>query len=324
MGWPFRAARDADPATAPLAEPGRTAPRHARWELEEGQEIAPGRHVLRRLGGGSRYEVHLAWDEGLFALVVVKLLRPDVAASERARAELRREAELLDRLAHPTLVRGFGAVLEGTHPHLVLEHVEGPTLERLVRRGGALPMDQLLPLALHLVATLHYLASREVVHLDVKPGNVVMRAPPCLIDLSIARPFAAGRALRHAIGTDAYMAPEQCAPGEDGRVVGPAADVWGAGATLFHAAAGRVPFPRPPGATRSVDRAVRFPQLARRPDPLPSSLPAPFVALVEAMLAGEPRDRPTAREAAEALEPLVADVPERLAPSRRRGLVPPR
>jgi serine/threonine protein kinase len=314
---------------SPRRDPGEPAgarPRPAsrpRWSFDDGAELAPGRHVLRRLGGGSRYEVFLAWDETLFALTVVKVLRPDQAGDARALRELRREAELVERLAHPCLVRGFGAVLDGPHPHLLLEHVEGPTLQRLVAREGPLPMAQLLPLALHVLAVLQYLAGREVVHLDLKPANVVMSGPPRVIDLSIARSVGEARALRTAIGTDAYMAPEQCAPGEGARRVGTASDVWGAGATLYHAASGRVPFPRAPGADASGGADARFPQLRARPDPLPETVPAALAATVARMLAHDPAERPTAREAAEALEPLVAAVPERLAVTRRGGLVPP-
>jgi serine/threonine protein kinase len=300
------AARDRDPAGP------------ASWGFEEGHAIAPGRHVLSALGGGSRYEVHLVWDERLFALAVAKVVRPDQVADPRALRELRREADVLAALAHPSLVRGLGAVLDGPCPHLLLEHVEGPTLERLVRREGTLAVEQLLPLALHLVSALHFVAASGFVHLDVKPGNVVMSGPPRLIDLSIARTVAEAGRLRSAIGTDAYMAPEQCAPGA-GVPIGPPADVWAAGATLFHAAAGRVPFPRQRGA--GPEARARFPQLDSDPEPLPPGLPARFASLVLEMLARDPAARPTPREAAEALEPLVAAVPERLARSRRRGLV---
>jgi serine/threonine protein kinase len=320
MGWLSPGRGDAPaPASAGV-------PRHAsrpRWGFADGAEIAPGRHVLRRLGGGSRYEVFLAWDETLFALTVAKVLRPDQAGDPRALRELRREAELVERLAHPRLVRGFGAVLEGPHPHLLLEHVEGPTLHRVVAREGPLPMAQLLPLALHVLAVLQYLAARDVVHLDLKPGNVVMSGPPRVIDLSIARPVSAARTLRAGIGTDAYMAPEQCAPGRTAGAVGTATDVWGAGATLYHAASGRVPFPRPRGAESSADAEVRFPQLRTRPEPLPPTVPPVFVATVARMLAHDPADRPSAREAAEALEPLVSAVPDRLVATRRGRLVPP-
>jgi serine/threonine protein kinase len=252
--------------------------------------------------------------------VVVKLLRPHLVEDLHALRELRREADLLSRLAHPGLVRGFGAVLGGPHPHLVLEHVEGPSLGRLVKRHGALSLQQLLPLALQLTAVLQYLAAAGVAHLDVKPGNVVMGVPPRLIDLSIARALDAAAALRDPIGTDPYMAPEQCAPARWPGSVGPPADVWALGATLHHAAAGTVPFPRPREARDSRDPLVRFPQLAlREPAPLPEHLPEPFRALVRAMLAPDAARRPTAAEVATALEPLVLGVPDRLKISRRRG-----
>jgi serine/threonine protein kinase len=324
MRWPFARAL----AIAPPPDTRTWAPEPARenraahpaWKLAEGTPVAEGRHVLRSVGGGSRYEVYLAWDERLFALVVVKLLRPHVAADPRALRELGREADLLARLAHPGLVRGFGAVREGPYPHLVLEHVEGPSLGKLVRRHGALSLDQLLPLSLQLTAALQYLAAEGVAHLDVKPGNVVMGVPPRLIDLSIARPLEAAAALRAAIGTDPYMAPEQCAPARWPGRLGPAADVWALGATLHHAARGEVPYPRAREARDSPDPLVRFPQLALGPpEPLPGHLPAPFRTLVDAMLAPDPAVRPTAAEVAAALGPLVLEVPAH-APISRRGL----
>lgn len=262
------------------------------------------------------------WDDRLFALLVAKVLRPAHAGDPRALAELRREAHLLERLAHPSLVRGFGAFVDGPHPHLLLESVEGPTLYRVVRRYGPLALEQLLPLALHVLAVLVHLEAQGVVHLDLKPANVAMSVPPRVLDLSVARTLAEARLLRHPVGTDAYMAPEQCAPAELGPV-GTPADVWGAGATLYEAAAARAPFPRAPGGAGPGDLAVRFPQLDERPAPLPAHLPPAFAETVSRMLAIDPAQRPTAREAAESLEPLAAAVPDRLVWTRR-GLVPRR
>lgn len=324
MGWLFAApTKRPDDAAAAAPEGPATAPsRHAEWGFAEGASIADGRTVLERLGGGSRYEVFLVWDERLFALGVAKVLRPDLVDDPRALRELRREAEVLARLAHPCLVRGFGAVLDGPRPHLLLEHVEGPTLGRVIRRYGPVSLHQLLPLALHVTAVLQFLRGEGFVHLDVKPGNVVMGVPPRLIDLSIARPVEAAAHLRDAIGTDAYMAPEQCDP-ERSSGVGAPADVFGLGATLYHAASGRVPFPRPRNARQSADRAVRFPQLAAAPQPLDGVLPPAFRGIVHAMLAPRPEQRPTPADVAAALEPLVAAVPDRLFVSRRGRLVAP-
>jgi serine/threonine protein kinase len=307
---------------SPEPERDRGAPERAgtsasSWAFEAGAEITSGRTALKLLGGGRRYEVYLVWDERLFAVMVAKVTRPDQVEDERALRELRREAEALERLAHPVIVRGFDAVLEGPHPHLLIEHLEGPTLRRLIRRHGSLPMEQLLPLALHVAAALHYMSTEQWVHLDVKPDNIVMGIPPRLIDLSIARTLERARRLRGSIGTDAYMAPEQCDADAHAGQVGAAADVWGLGATLHHAAAGQVPFPRARNAHQSEDPHTRFPQLVEEPLPLPDPTPEPLRDLIGRSLRKRPQERPTAAEVATGLEPLVAALPRKLAFGRR-------
>ena len=286
------------------------------WKLEVGTEIFPGRSVFKRLGGGSMYEVYLVWDDWLHALMVAKLLRPNRMNEERARREMLRESMVLERLAHPMLVRTFGADLDTEYPHILLEHLEGDTLRRLVKRHGFLPMEQLLPLALHVTSALHYLKNREMVHLDVKPGNIVMSAPPRLIDLSIARSFEDAAALRNPIGTDAYMAPEQCAPQTRG-VIGPPADVFGLGATLFHAAVGKAPFPRARGASKSEVPEERWPQLVDEPIAMHRDVAPLFGRLLLAMINKDPGARPTAAEVALELEPLIATLPTRVFATRR-------
>lgn len=95
------------------------------------------------------------WDERLLSLAVAKILRPDRVGEPGAARALRREAELLERLAHPMLVRGFGSVLDSGHPHVLLEYLDGVTLRRLIRRHGPPPLEQLLPLALDVSSALH-------------------------------------------------------------------------------------------------------------------------------------------------------------------------
>jgi serine/threonine protein kinase len=255
------------------------------WGLRAGDEIVPGRVVHTMLGGGTSYEAYLVFDQRLHYAAVAKVLRPSRADDVEARRGLAREAALLERLRHPVVVRSFGAVLDGPRPHVLLEHLEGPRLSSLVRRHGPLALEQLLPLALELSSALHHLRAEGLVHLDVKPGNVVMAAPPRLIDLSVARTVEQAAGLQHVVGTDGYLAPEQAHPwtGE----VGPAADVHGLGATLVHAATGRPP----------------------TPDGLPEGVPARLVGLVRACLAPRPADRPTPGQVAEAVEPLIALLP---------------
>jgi serine/threonine protein kinase len=156
------------------------------------------------------------------------------------------------------------------------------------------------------------MAGQRMVHLDVKPDNIVMGIPPRLIDLSIARSFDQAARATHPLGTDAYMAPEQCAPADHPDAIGPASDVWGLAATLHHAVSGSVPFPRAPEARDSDDPPTRFPQLQAEPQPLPDSTPAPLRELIARALARDPVERPSAAGFAMELQPLVASLPRKL------------
>ncbi|MCD6015377.1 MAG: protein kinase [Solirubrobacterales bacterium] len=279
-------------------------PRESRWHFEEGDEIAPGRSAIKLLGGGFRYEAYLAWDDHLLTLVVIKVVRPGLVEDRHTLEGLADEVRMLERLNHPVLARGFGADLDGERPHVVLEHLEGPRLSTLLRKYGPLPPEQLIPLALQLCAAVHYLAGEGVVHLDVKPSNVIMGGPPRLIDLSVARTLEEAAKLRSAVGTDAYMSPEQCRPGEPA-IVGSAADVWGVGATLYRAFLGGRAFSK--GDPDSSVPAERWPQLVEAPKvPDVNRLPEVIAHPILSCLAPDPADRPSAAELAAQLE-LVLD-----------------
>ncbi len=269
------------------------------WGFAEGDEIGPGRQAVRLLGGGHRYEAWLAWDERLRALVVAKLLRPDQAEDPSARRTLEAEARMLARLAHPLLVRSFGTEPAGERPQLVLEFIEGPRLSTLIRRYGLI-LEQALPLALNLCSVLHYLAEQRVVHLDVKPRNIIMAGSPRLIDLSVARPLDELGALRGHVGTDAYMAPEQCDPQRWGEIGSPS-DIWALGATVHEAFTGRLPYPRP-------TTEMPHPQLTCRARPA-GGVPPALTGLLASCLETRPADRPTAAELGDALEPFVDALP---------------
>ena len=284
------------------------------WEFPEGHEIAPGRTTLKSLGGGNRYEVYLVWDERRFSVMVAKVLRPDLVTEEYARRGLRREMEALEALSHPVLLRAFDSHIEGDYPHVVVEHLEGPTLRRLIKRGGPLPVEQVLPLGLHVASVIHYMAEEGWVHLDLKPDNLVMGIPPRVIDLSLARTIERAKRLTDYIGTNAYMPPEQCNPRGD---VGPPSDVWGLGATLYHAVAGTVPFRKPRKRDEDAPLEDRFPQLEDEPRPWPRRVPEPLSEAIMACLEKDPARRPTARELATMLQPLVAELPAKLTLGRR-------
>ena len=269
------------------------------WGFAEGDEIAPRRRAVSLLGGGYRYEAWLAWDEHIRSLVVAKVVRPDQTGDAVARRTLAREAAMLNRLAHPLLVRSFGSDPDGPRPHLVLEFVEGPRLSTLIRRFGLI-LEQAVPLALNLCSVLHYLAEEGVVHLDVKPRNIIMAGSPRLIDLSVARGVDELDSLGGPIGTDAYMAPEQCDSDRRAKI-GPPADVWGLGVTVHEAFTGKLPYPRP-------SRDAPHPQLVHRPR-MADGVPPKLQPLLLSCLEARPEDRPRAGDLGDALEPFVAALP---------------
>jgi eukaryotic-like serine/threonine-protein kinase len=282
-------------------------PVESRWDFAEGDEIAPGRTAIKLLGGGFRYEAYLAWDDHLRALVVIKVVRPGLVEDARTLSGLADEIEMLERLSHPALVRSFGHDLDGPRPFVSLEHLEGPRLSTLLRRYGPLTVEQTVPLALQLCSAAHYMNEEGVAHLDIKPSNIIMGGPPRLIDLSVAKTHADCMNLSSAVGTDAYMSPEQCRP--TGAVKpGAASDVWGIGATVFRAVAGKRAFPA--GDRDATTDEGRWPQLELEPDRMPDHVGPAVAEPILDCLAYMPWDRPTVAELADRLEPVLGALPK--------------
>ncbi|MGH2427783.1 MAG: serine/threonine-protein kinase [Candidatus Limnocylindria bacterium] len=286
--------------TAPTVETEPAA--KSAWAFAAGDEIAPGRTAHRLLGGGERYEAYVAWNERLMTPTVIKILRPSWADDLRARRSLANEGALLGRLQHPGLIRLFDIDSTGRSPFLEIEYVDGPRLSTLLRRYGRLTPEQAFPLARQLAATLHYLHAERVLHLDIKPRNVIMGPIPRLIDLSVARTFDRVSTISGNVGTDAYMSPEQCDPELFGRI-GPASDVWGLGTTVYEAIAKRRPFPRGRHDATGVER---FPQLEAAPRPLAGDRHSQVLAdLVMSCLRYEPRERPSVADLFESFDELA-------------------
>jgi serine/threonine protein kinase len=287
------------------------------WQLAEGDPITADLTAMRLLGGGAAYEAYLAFDDITYSPVVVKVLRPGQVDDGSSRRGLAREVRALAEINHPVVGRGLRHELDGPRPHVVLEQVDGPRLSTLIRRYGPLQEQQYLPLAIDIASALHYLRGVGYVHLDIKPSNVIMGAPARLIDLSVARTIEEAASLIWPIGTDAYMAPEQCDPPATGSP-GPASDVWGLGATLFEAVAGYKAFDE--GDPSAGEAAARFPQLASAPCELPDRVPPAVAKIVYAALDADPGCRPEPHEIAEAFEPVLSRQPRgRLAGFRVRG-----
>jgi eukaryotic-like serine/threonine-protein kinase len=245
--------------------------------LGPGATLAPAVRVLEHLHRSQRLDVYDAWCDRRACRVAAKVLRPDRLRDRSARRALLAEGRLLRRLCHPHLVRGYD-VHDGERPAIVVEALGGATLEHLAETR-TLNAAELRHLAAHLASALRYLHGEGIVHLDVKPSNVIADGGRAkLIDRSIARRPGRTPAGR---GTWCTMAPEQARGG----TVGPAADVWGLGVTLWHAATGANPFEHLP---------EDHPQPSHRAAPLRDHrrLPARLATIIDASLELDARHRP--------------------------------
>ncbi len=260
--------------------------------LGTGAIVVPGVEVIAHLARSNAYDVYDAWSGERGARVAVKVVRPDRRKDEKAAGRLLREGRLLRRLSHPNLVTCYEVHAE-PRAALVIETIGGETLAHLVARTGRLPAVSLGHLGLHLCSVVGYLHRRRLLHLDLKPSNVIAEAGRAkLIDLSHARrPGRVGA----GFGTWCYESPEQARGGP----VGPAADVWGIGAVLWEAAVGECPFD-----AEESDDDHDYPQLHRAATPVRRErrLPAGLATAIDRSLAADPDARPALREIAAACE----------------------
>ena len=253
--------------------------------LSTGESLAPGYEVIAHLHRSNNFDVYDVWSEERACRCIAKALCPDLLDDRRARRGLVREGRLLERLTHPHIVRVYETLKE-PHPVLILETLTGSTLAYLIDNSPRrLPLSDIVHLGLHLCSAIHYLHRHGILHLDLKPSNIVSeRQLAKVLDLSIARPPGKGR---KGMGTANYMSPEQAR----GDYLGPAADVWGIGAVLFETAAGEEPFD-------AYDDETRYEQLERRAESIRSyrRVPAAFAAAVDACLEPDPARRPTVKD----------------------------
>ncbi len=178
--------------------------------LEPQDELVPGYQVRRHLRRGRPFDVYEVWSQERHCSCVAKTPRP-AAEPERAQAMLRREGQRLLSFTHPHLVRAY-EVLDVPRPAMVLETLQGQTVQHHIHEAGRpLVSGELACLGLHLCAALSYLHHHHLLHLDLKPSNIIFDSGRAkLIDLSLARPPGPGQ---RGTGTPAYLSPEQATGG---------------------------------------------------------------------------------------------------------------
>jgi serine/threonine protein kinase len=257
--------------------------------------LTPAYRTLRLIRQNGDVRVYDAWSVERGCRCVAKVLRGG-RLDRRGRRALRAEASLLLSLAHPHIVRAY-ELLERPRLALILETLPGETLSRVLRRARALHPRDVATLGRQLCSALEYLHRAGVLHLDVKPSNVVCHGGIVrLLDLGIAR--APGRGVP-GIGTATYMAPEQARGG----MLTAATDVFALGVVLFEAATGARPF-------RSDGDRDRYEQLVHRAPSVGAvrRLPRALCEAIDASLDPDPARRPPLRVLRRALERVAPRV----------------
>jgi WD40 repeat protein/tRNA A-37 threonylcarbamoyl transferase component Bud32 len=228
-----------------------------------------GYEILAELGRGGMGVVYKARQARLGRVVALKMLLAGAHAGAQELARFRVEAEAVARLQHPNIVQIFEVGEEKGSPYLALEYVEGGSLSDKLK-GTPLPARAAAELVEALALAIDAAHRRGIVHRDLKPANILLTPDgnAKVTDFGLAKRLDAATVHTQSgalLGTPDYMAPEQAA----GKTIGPAADVYGLGAILYHLLTGRPPFP----AETPLDTLVRL----QSEEPVPPSVLQPKV-----------------------------------------------
>jgi len=252
--------------------------------LSAGDRFAQRYRIVRPLGEGGMGAVYLATDELLGEDVALKIASGIATDDgERSFERQRREVSLARRVTHPNVARVFDLGVDGGLLYITMEHVPGASLRGRLRTGP-LVLEDAVAIAHQVASALAAAHDAGVVHLDLKPDNVIVgdgTVPRAvLVDFGVSR--ALGERSSGA-GTLDYMAPEQL--GDE--AIGGAADVYALGLLLSECLTGERPFGR--------GQAGVLARLTKRPPLLTAPVPSELAGLVDACLARQPGDRPSAR-----------------------------
>src|SRR5215472_4548823 len=257
-------------------------------------QVLGGRYVLGELlGTGGMATVWRATDEVLGREVAVKVLSPQYAADAGFMARFEREARQAAQLSHPRLVTVLDCGIDSGSAFVVMELVAGSTLRAVLDDAGSLPPARAAGIAAAVCEALEVAHAAGLVHGDIKPANIVLSGGEVrVLDFGIARAdgSAGDTPTLGALGTVAYLSPEQASGGP----AGPLSDLYALGCVLFEMLTGEPPF--------TADSAVGLAYRHVHDEPGPpsarqSGVPARLDRITARLLAKDPAARPASAAA---------------------------
>ena len=254
--------------------------------------------IERELGGGGMSRVFLARETAFDRRVVIKVLPPELSASVSIE-RFRREIQLAAGLQHPHIVPVLTAGIADGLPYFTMPFVDGESLRARLAREHELTVGDTVSILRDVAKALAYAHARGIVHRDIKPDNVLLSGGSAVVtDFGVAKALSASTergssgltSLGMAMGTPAYMAPEQAAadPDTDHR-----ADLYALGAMAYEMLTGRPLFPGRSPQQVLAAHTMQTPEPVQRLRP---SLPPALASLVMRCLEKHPADRPKSAE----------------------------
>ncbi|MGH3946633.1 MAG: serine/threonine-protein kinase [Pseudonocardiaceae bacterium] len=264
--------------------------------------------MLDRIGSGGMGVVWQAMDERLQRLVAVKqlLLQPDLSprATDEARLRALREARIAARLQHPNAIIVYDVAEHDGEPCLVMEYLPSRSLAAVLAERSFLPVSEVASIGGQVASALAAAHAAQIVHRDVKPGNILITdgGTAKITDFGVSRAAGDVTVTQTGMmaGTPAYLAPEVAR----GQVPTPASDVFSLGATLYAAVEGQAPF------GDSINQLALLHAVAAGEVPPPLHA-GPLFAVLMSLLAKDPEARPNMHRASLQLSAVITARPVR-------------
>jgi serine/threonine-protein kinase len=248
--------------------------------------------ILKKLGSGGMGVVYLAEDPTLHRTVALKVLVKTANTPANLIKRFGAEAQTAAKLRHPNIVTVFDSGESDGHLYLALEYIDGPDLEKVIRKQRRVPVERSVEVVRQIARALDHAHGLGIVHRDIKPSNILLRrdGTATLTDLGLARAIdeSAASGITRAgftVGTVDYMSPEQARSSKSADV---RSDLYSLGCTWYHMLAGKVPF-----SEGDLTNKLRAHAQAPPPDPraVDPDIPAGVAAVVQRMMAKKPEDR---------------------------------